>query len=325
MSSYHSSFTYLNKNSRDEGFIIASFSPDDGETDSFLGMDQIYTDNYDGTERNLYGSKYNAVATISITLIKSDGTEFSVADNRRVLKWLTGNRTASWLDLYEGNEIKYSFFCNTTEVQQYKQDARVIGITAVFTSIHPWAWSAPQSFDCYIGEEMLNVDDNGVLYKEYGDSPALGIDENGVVFNDTVDETRTFNITASGVIYNDKIIDLEIDNQSDDLYSYIYLTMTYKNTNSPDIKITNVTLDEETLISNLAEEETVILSENQFIISDQPNKIFGDSFNFVWPRLAPGKNIIRIDASTGKGTMQFTYRYPIKIGDCAIDTDNLIC
>ena len=172
---------------------------------------------------------------------------------------------------------------------------------------------------------MLNVDANGVLYKEYGNSPALGIDENGVVFNDTVDETKTFNITDSGVIYNDKIIDLEIDNQSDDLYSYIYLTMTYKNTNSPDIKITNVTLDEETLISNLAEEETVILSENQFIISDQPNKIFGDNFNFVWPRLAPGKNIIRIDASTGKGTMQFTYRYPIKIGDCAIDTDNLIC
>ena len=155
MSSYHSSFTYLNKNSSGEGFVIASFEPDSGFVDSYLGMDQIVTDSYDGVKKHFYGSRYNSSAEILITLIKPDGSDFSMADNRRVLRWLTGNRKASWLDLYVGDKLVYSFYGNVTACEQQKADARVIGIQITFTSIHPWAWSAPQSFDCYIGEKMI--------------------------------------------------------------------------------------------------------------------------------------------------------------------------
>jgi hypothetical protein len=61
-------------------------------------------------------------------------------------------------------------------------------------------------------------------------------------------------------------------------------------------------------------------------VSDIPNKIFGDTFNFVWPRMCPGKNeiIVSTIAGEGKGNFDFSYRYPIKIGDCAVDVDNLI-
>jgi hypothetical protein len=109
MASYHTSLSYLGKNSADEGYIITSFEPDDGFKDAFLDMDQIIEDYYDGTKKFLYGTRYNSTAVISITLVKMDGTDWSVNDNRKALKWLTGARTASWLDLYQGDNIKYSF------------------------------------------------------------------------------------------------------------------------------------------------------------------------------------------------------------------------
>ena len=140
MASYHNSFSYLNKNSAEQGYIITAFEPDDGFVDTFLGMDQIYEDHYDGTKRFLYGTRYNNIATINITLIKSDGTDLTINDNRSLLKWLTGTKTATWLDLYQGNKIKYSFIGTITNVQQYKLDGRVIGISCEFSSITPWAY-----------------------------------------------------------------------------------------------------------------------------------------------------------------------------------------
>ena len=65
MSSYHSSFSYLNKNSREDmHWLIVHFDADQGETDSYLSQEQIYTDSYNGTRRMLYGTKWNAVANI---------------------------------------------------------------------------------------------------------------------------------------------------------------------------------------------------------------------------------------------------------------------
>ena len=42
VSSYHSSFSYLDKNSKNDfGWIIAAFDPDNGEMDSYLSQEQI--------------------------------------------------------------------------------------------------------------------------------------------------------------------------------------------------------------------------------------------------------------------------------------------
>lgn len=322
MSSYHSSFTYLNKNSSEEGFMIASFEPDSGFSDSFLGMDQIVTDSYDGIKKHFYGSRYNNSAEISITIVKPDCADFSMEDNRRVLRWLTGNRQASWLDLYVGDKLVYSFYGNVTECQQQKQDARIIGVQITFSSIHPWAWSAPQSFDCRIGERMIEVD-NGIVYHEYCSYPYFGITDDGVIYNDCQDDRCTFAITDDGVVYNDCSVNLEIDNQSDDLYTLTNLDVVYNNDSSSSLIIDNLSLGETTVITGMSKGEVVGLSAGQFIFSKTyPTKIFGDDFNFVWPQLRPGINNIYIDGN-GKGTVQVTYRYPIKIGDCAIDIENL--
>lgn len=328
MSSYHSSFTYLNQNSAiDHHLRIASFEPDSGAVDTFLSMEAIAEDSYDGTKKFDYGARYNAVAEINITFIKPDGSDFSVADNRRLLKWLTGSRTNSWLDLYEGDKVKYSFFGRITNIQQQKMDARVIGLIATFTSIHPWAWSPVQTFDCDIGENSIAINGDGAIYKYSENESFLGVDENGILFNDDDDITAAFYIDHFGVIYNDEDVAIVIDNGSDDLYTYIYLDMVYTNIDGNEkentLTIKNETLNEDTIISNISRNEVVSLSSGQFIISDQENKIFGDAFNFVWPRLSPGVNNFKINGS-GKAHIKFTFRYPIKIGDCAVDIENII-
>lgn len=324
MGSYHSSFTYLNKNSSGEGFIIASFEPDSGFVDTYLGMDQITTNSFDGTKKYFYGNKYNTSAEILITLVKLDGTDFSMSDNRRVLRWLTGNRQASWLDFYVDDKLVYSFYGNVTACQQQKLDARVVGVQITFTSIHPWAWSPPQSFNCYIGEKIIDVDDSGAIYKSYDDKMYFGITDDGVLYNNSDNNSFLFSTTDDGVVHTDSSVSLVIDNQSDDLYTLTNLDIKFSNINSTSLVIKNLTLGEtETRIENIAPQEVINLNSGQFIISETfPNKIFGDDFSFVWPKLRPGANLIFIDG-TGKGYVTFTYRYPIKIGDCAIDIEEL--
>ena len=224
MSSYHSSFTYLDKNSAEQGYIIAAFEPDDGFTDTFLGMDQVLEDYYDGTKKFLYGTKYNNVATIRVVLIKADGTDWTINDNRSALRWLTGSRVASWLDFYQGDKIKYSFLGTVTSSEQYKMDGRIIGISFDFTSITPWAYSQEQVFDRSIKQALL-VDDNGVLIKDPVDE--ISISEDGILCNGAVAGVGAcFCVDDDGVLYVKDVIVARIENETDDLHSYIYAYFT---------------------------------------------------------------------------------------------------
>lgn len=327
MSSYHSSFTYLNQNTAiDKKLRIASFSHDDGEYDTFLSMTPVTDDFYDGTKKFDYGARYDSVATINITLIKSDNTDFSVTENRDLLRWLTGVRTNSWLDFYEGNFVKYSFFGRVTDVKQQKLDARIIGLVVTFTSIHPWAYSSIQEIKYDIRSDGFKIDENGVVYQNEV-IPKFGVDNKGVVYINNNGQADTFDITDYGVIYKIKDTVVQIDNQTDDLYTYINLDVEYCNTIDVEtmstLTIKNIDLDEETSIVDIKQGEIVKLNSGQFITSSIPNKIFGDTFNFVWPRLQPGMNNISINGS-GAGFIIFKYRYPIKIGDCAVDIENII-
>ena len=620
MSSYHTSFTYRDKNSFDEGYIIVAFEPDNGFKDTFLSMDNISDEYYDGTKRFDYGSKYNTSSEVQITIIKKDGTDMSVKDFRECAKWLTGARINSWLDMcvgeinqqYAGNGVTqqfklldnngsplfglvivnidnqrtqnftydyktgvllldsipsvgstidvtitppiYSFLGKFLNMEHYKLDARTIGCRLTFSSVSPWAYSVPQVFDCITNQSIylcgtdpiisydpieteytnhiiskkngesnwdtvsyssgynivdgiitlvnpkkITLDNNGsyesfdyelvetkltnvtISYKnttstdyssynwdrvDYADtidtssgkitlidskylllgntsdnSVVLGkyiktgyndkfyyIPDNAIIRHATgstsgshsqymivdnateisiqkishitsvnpvilgkyihttcdnnyylipsdatlscsidgtyiktssatkitvkeiittltgdvlcktkngtenfgldgtvltlssIDKGSCFGIDSGGAIFVDTSYNTKIDNQSDDLYTYIYLDIDYENTSGDKFFVNNKTLKEETIVAGLSKNEKITLSSKQFIMSDKPNKIFGDTFNFVWPRLAPGVNDLSISAA-GTGRAQFTYRYPMKIGDCAMDID----
>lgn len=318
MSSYHSNFTYLNKNSDDDfKLLITHFDADEGETDSYLSQEQVYTDSYNGTRRMLYGTKWDEVANVKITVIKQNRSDFSVSECRKIYRWLTGNPSASWLDLYSGGELRYSFLCTCQDVKPQKLDARTIGLNIYFESVSPWAYSGPQEASCSFGQG-LSIDNNGVLFKE---GQSLYITNDDVLTNGM---NAAFDI-EDGVVYVDNSVNLTIDNLTDDLYSYVVLDTTFTNVNSDHLVITNQTLYEEsgetdgvTEIKGMSVNEVIHLSSEQFIISSVSNKIFGNNFNFIWPKLLPGVNEFIING-TGEGVVEFTYRYPMKIGDCVID------
>ena len=263
MSSYHSSFKYLDKKSTDLGWIIAHFDPDNGETDSYLSQDQIYTDSYNGTKRTLYGTKYNSVANVKITVIKQDGSDFTLNECRNAYRWLTGNPEASWMDLYIGNEVKYRLLCTIQDVKPQKMDARTVGLNIYCESLSPWAYSPLEQKSFYLPENGSNI---------------------------------------------------IIDCPSDDLYSFVYAKTTYTNGSADSVNIAYSTLGgDPTTITGLGADEIVTLDSNMMIYSDR-GTLFGNSFNFIWPRFKSGTNELNV---TGDGTITFEYYYPIKMGDCA--------
>lgn len=206
MSSYHSSFIYLNQNSRDYGWIISHFDADSGESETGLSTESIYTASYDGTSRNLYGTKYTGAEPIRITVIKQDGSDFSIKDNRRALKWLTGAKTDSWLDLYIGDEMKCRVRGHVQNVLQYKMDARIVGLTIVFESASPFAFSSPQVISQSVsGEKKITIaNDTDDVYNYTPMKTTYtngGNKENVVITNETTgDETKIYNVAANEVI-----------------------------------------------------------------------------------------------------------------------------
>ena len=169
MAIYQRKFTYRDKSNKDFGLIVVAFEPDNGEVDSYLNIDSIYTDKYDGTRRNDYGAKYNNVAQLSITMVKENYADFSTSELRNAMEWLTSLHKVSWLDLYnDDDEVIYSFLGRFTNVQLQKMDARVIGIRAEFTSVSPWAYSNIRSVEANVGGELicplLNYSDESAVY-----------------------------------------------------------------------------------------------------------------------------------------------------------------
>lgn len=263
MSSYHTSFTYLGKNSYDDFKLqIVHFEDGDkGETDSYLSQESIYAESPRGTKRTLYGTKYSEVATLDITVMRPDGSEFSIEKTREIYKWLTGATQYSWMDLYIGDEVKYRMLCFAQNVRPYKLDSRIVGFIITMESSSPWCFSPLQ----------------------------------------IVSQTLTGEETLS------------INNLSDDIYTFTAMNTKFENTTGKSLIIVNNTLGETTEVNNLAANEVINISDNLMITSDKPSRIFGNDFNYVWPRLKSGINDFTI---TGKGNITFEYIYCIKVGDC---------
>ena len=52
MAVYQKKFTFNNRSNKDFGLIVARFEPDNGEVDSYLTIESVYTDNYNGTRES---------------------------------------------------------------------------------------------------------------------------------------------------------------------------------------------------------------------------------------------------------------------------------
>ena len=262
MSSYHSAFKYLEKHSYDDfkWHIVHIDNADHGEADTFLATESVSTSMYDGTKSLLYGTKYSGNATLQITVMKNDGTDFTLSDTRNALRWLTGAKQNSWLDLYIGDDVKYRMLGHVQDAKLYKMDARVVGLTIIFESASPYAYSAPQRVEYeFSGQKTITL-----------------------------------------------------QNDSDDLYAYTYVNTKYKNRKGNSLKITNKTTGEITSVTGIKINEEITISDNLMIVSDDKTHTFGNSFNYVFPRLSAGDNQLTLE---GNGSIVFEYVYPIKVAD----------
>lgn len=142
MSVYHPIIRFKEKTNYDFDLSVAHFDADSGQVDSYLTMEPIYTDTFDGELRNDFGAKYTDVARPVVTFIESDGSNISPYKVRSVLRWLTGSKNVSFMDICDEDGISVcAYIGRFTDVKLQKIDARVVGIVAYFTSISPFAYS----------------------------------------------------------------------------------------------------------------------------------------------------------------------------------------
>lgn len=210
MSVYQRKFGYLNRFNTDFGLQVVAFDPDDGEMDSYLSVESVFTDKFDGTRRYDYGAKYKETSMLYITMVKNNHADFSRTELREVLGWLTGLRKVSWLDLYNDDDgkISYSFLGRVTDVKLQKMDARVIGIKVEFTSVSPLAFSSVQKIELTLnGNKILvpvcNYSDEYSLYL-HPNITFVNKSENGSlnIFNRTTGEETIINSLAM----NEKVV-----------------------------------------------------------------------------------------------------------------------
>lgn len=343
MASYYPSFNYQGINSRDRNFVVAHFEADNGKMDTFLGMEPIYTESADGSSRIDYGARFNNVAVFNITLIKQSGEDFSVADVRDCLKWLTGVRTNSPLDLAEhfiesSNDIDSSLICdgNTKKFQLFQQCDHVYYVKGNGLELES-GWEiitdGNTSFlvfdDAPSAGTKITIAYNRIKYSFIGRvtnvwQQKMDARTTGIVIEFTSASPWAFsrNYTISQDVYGteDAPETIIINNESDEQYSWLYLKTIFTNEDGTYLKVINNTTGEDTIVNNIAYGETITIDGNRMITSDRFNRIFGNDFNFNFPRLCGGMNELRI---VGQGKIQIEYIMPLKAGDCAMDVSVL--
>lgn len=215
---YHPKVEFRGRSNDDENLIVATFDPDSGEIDSYLSMEPVYTDSYDGTIRTDYGAKYNDVARPSVTFIDPDGEDIQPFKVRSVLKWLTGSKQSAWLNVYnlDGEPI-CSYLGRFTDVKLQKMDARVVGIRAEFTANSPWAYSDIKTVSMKInGNAEFKIDNNSddldscvypqVIFKNGQDKANLRIKNNTIGISTEfkqLQENEVITIDNNFVAYSD--------------------------------------------------------------------------------------------------------------------------
>lgn len=223
MSVYHPIIRFKEKTNYDFELSVAHFDADSGQTDTYLTMEPIYTDMFNGELRNDFGAKYIDVARPVVTLVESDGSDISPYKTRTVLRWLIGAKDTSFLDICDEDGISVAAYIGRfTDVKLQKIDARVVGIVAYFTSISPFAYSDIKEARFTINQEgtdfSIDNDSDDIynpLYPSIVFTNRQGSDEdkvmlslqNKTVANETIFKNlktnETVTIDTNFVVYSD--------------------------------------------------------------------------------------------------------------------------
>jgi hypothetical protein len=202
--------------------------------------------------------------------------------------------------------------CYVKDVKPYKMDSRIIGFIISVESSSPWCYSALQKRTVSIvGETAFEIECETddvysyvplkVTFEKISAVPLL------------YDEEGTIRFSPNTLVYDEDNEELDATVEVTESDGYI----SFGDSSIQDIdilQITNMTINNETTIVNsLSENEIVIMTENMMIQSDKLQRVFGDDFNYVWPRLKSGTNQFE---AQGYGYLTFEYALPMKVSDC---------
>lgn len=138
----------------------------------------------------------------------------------------------------------------------------------------------------------------------------------GIIF--TFESLHPYALSPIQTVDNKNATTLTITCNTDDPGSFVYPKLTIYFNEGQDFTITRDS--DRTEIKNNSPGETITIdSANKIITSSNPSRIFGDNFNWVWPKLTYGDNKfsvspIPIPNSSNASLVTFKYRYPIKCG-----------
>lgn len=134
---------------------------DDGETNTYLNRSAIQSESHDGRYKPTVRYKFDEVFAPKFTFIKKNFEDFSIDEVRLLLKYLTSKDTTALLEAFydDSNVVSWAAIGGWTEINLQKlANNRTIGVTAVFSSVHPFALS-----DIYTITKRISSLDNNTI------------------------------------------------------------------------------------------------------------------------------------------------------------------
>lgn len=277
MLSYAYYFKYRNQYNTNYDLITSiSFDAGFDQIGTGTAVESVSTDRYDGKKID-YSARYIEQVELQITMVKKDYTDLTREEKRSILSWLSANKQASWLQLYndEGDEI-IEFFGRFSSVEEKTADSRTIGIIATFQSPFPYGFSPLREISqTFIGSESIKI------------------------INDT-DALDEYVCPYLTITPNMPIEQLSIKNKNTNTTVFI------KNLKANE----TLTLDNENKLA-FTSDEFHIMGEDFY------GDVEGFITNYpVFIEFVPGDNELFIDTGNSlcECKYNFSYRYPIKLG-----------
>ena len=298
-----------------------AFDSDSGESDSFLNREAVASESYRGSFKRVHNYKYQDVFAPTITFIKRDFGDFTLEEQRRILKWLTSKDTPSFLTVYHDDSeiISYEILGAFTEITPYKiGNGRTVGYVAKFESIAPWAFSQLNT----IIKDVSDPTDNIVTVEVETDDA-----QNAIYPRITIQQDSLSSVVQVGHAMTDAdewIEDTVYYYNKDKKYYWLDADGVKHNsaTNDSGFETTSVSITNthetdtefKTIVKHDVKGETVVLDgANKIVSSSRANgRIFGDDFDFKWMPLHEGKNVFSV---IGNCTIKLEWREPRKVGD----------
>lgn len=328
-------FNYNGYSSEDFDLLCdVAFDSDSGDMSSFLTREAIASESYRGDFKRVHAYKYTEAFTPVLTLIKKGFGDFTLEEQRKIFRWLTGKRTASFLTVYHDDSevISYEILGGFTEINTYKLgNGRVVGFVATFESVSPYAFSPLKTTTKDISDPAdnsieINIETDepeSLIYPritiKHGNTIVVDVAQPidiadripGTVYRYTANGTTTYYWIEAKI--NSETNTPEFDSSGNIIYE------PKSDTSQPNIDRTSIVIKhnelntEVTFANNVVNGEVVIDGANRLAYDKtHPSRVIGDDFSWNWLGLKDGNNTLSF---IGNATVTIEYREPIKCGD----------